>query len=246
MADTKIWAHRGASAYAPENTLEAFTMAVKQQADGVELDVQRTKDGELVVIHDENIDRVSDGHGYVKEYTLKELKKLHFNKTHPEFAEARIPTLKEVLKLLEPTGLTVNIELKTGIVRYKGIEEQVLKQVRKTGMEDRVIYSSFHHPSIVKLKNLDETVTAGILYSDGWLRVPTYAAKLGADCIHPAVWHLKSRKLMEQAREKNLSVHVWTVNDPEQMERLIEMGVDAIITNKPDLCRMVLEKRVGL
>lgn len=242
MANTKIWAHRGASAYAPENTLEAFEMAVKQQADGVELDVQRTRDGMLVVVHDETIDRVSDGFGYVKDYTLKELKKLHFNRTHPEFADARIPTLKEVLELLEPTGLTVNIELKTGIIRYKGIEEQVLKLVHKMDMEDRVIYSSFHHPSVVKIKKLDETAKTGILYSDGWIRVPSYASKLGMDCIHPAVWHMKSKKLMEQAKEKHLAVHVWTVNEPEMMEELIRQKVDAIITNKPDLCRAVLEK----
>lgn len=246
MANTKIWAHRGACAYAPENTLEAFELAVRQQADGVELDIQRTRDGELVVVHDETIDRVSNGQGYVKDYTLKELKKLRFNRTHPEFTDARIPTLKEVLKLLQPTALTVNIELKTGIVRYKGIEEQALNLVRKMDMEDRVIYSSFHHPSVVKIKKLDKNAVTGILYSDGWLQVPSYAAKLGMDCIHPAVWHMKSKKLLEQAREKNLAVHVWTVNDPEMMEELIQQKIDAIITNKPDLCRMVLEKRIGL
>lgn len=246
MTKTKVWAHRGASAYAPENTLEAFELAVKQQADGVELDVQRTRDGMLVVAHDETVDRVSNGQGYIKDYTLKELKKLNFNKTHPEFKEAQIPTLKEVLKLLQPTGLTVNIELKTGIIRYKGIEEQVLKLVRKMEMEDRVIYSSSHHPSVVKIKKLDEDAKTGILYSDGWVRVPSYAQKLGVDCIHPAIWHMKSKKLMEQAKEKNLAVHVWTVNDPEMMEDLARQGVDAIITNKPDLCRMVLEKRIGI
>lgn len=246
MTNTKIWAHRGASAYAPENTLEAFEMAVRQQADGVELDVQRTRDGELVVVHDETIDRVSSGFGYVKDYTLKELKKLRFNKTHPEFEDAGIPTLKEVLKLLKPTSLTVNIELKTGMIRYKGIEEQVLKLVRKMEMEDRIIYSSFYHPSILKIKKLDKNARTGILYSDGWLHVPSYAAMLGTDCIHPAVYHLKSKKLVKQAKEKKLAVHVWTVNDQEQIERMAEMGVDAIITNKPDLCRRVMQKRSGL
>lgn len=112
---SKVWAHRGASAYAPENTLEAFRLGAEQGADGVELDVQLSKDGQLVVIHDETIDRVSDGHGYVRDYTLEELKKFVFNKTHPEYADARIPTLGEVYDLLKPLGLEINVEIKTGI-----------------------------------------------------------------------------------------------------------------------------------
>lgn len=95
---TKVWAHRGASAYAPENTLEAFLLAAEQGADGVELDVQLTKDGEMVVVHDEEIDRVSDGSGFVKDYTLAELKNLNFNKTHLEYQNVKIPTLATVYK----------------------------------------------------------------------------------------------------------------------------------------------------
>ena len=110
---TKVWAHRGASAYAPENTLEAFLLAAEQGADGVELDVQLTKDGEMVVVHDEEIDRVSDGSGFVKDYTLAELKNLNFNKTHPEYQNVKIPTLREVYEALKPTGMTINVELKT-------------------------------------------------------------------------------------------------------------------------------------
>lgn len=241
MGDTKIWAHRGASAYAPENTLEAFRLAVEQQADGVELDVQLTKDGKVVVIHDETIDRVSSGQGYVKDYTLKELKKMSFNKLHPEYQGAKIPTLKEVLELLKPTDLTVNIELKTGIVPYKGIEKKVLKLVKKMGMEDRVIYSSFYHPSLLKIKKLNPEAKTGILYSDGWVRVPSYAKELGVDAIHPATWHMQAPKLLEKAKKKGLAVHVWTVNDPDLMKSLAEQGVDAIITNNPDVCRMVLK-----
>lgn len=96
MKKMKIWAHRGASGYAPENTMEAFSEAVRRKADGIELDVQLTKDGEIVVIHDEKLNRVSDGSGWVKDHTLKELRKLNFNKTFPEQGAARIPTLKEV------------------------------------------------------------------------------------------------------------------------------------------------------
>lgn len=105
-----IFAHRGASAYAPENTLEAFQLAVDQGAHGVELDVHLCRSGEIVVAHDETVDRVSDGTGRILDMTLQELKALHFNKTHPEFPDARIPTLEEVFQLLAPTGLEINIE----------------------------------------------------------------------------------------------------------------------------------------
>ena len=133
---TKVWAHRGASAYAPENTLEAFLLAAEQGADGVELDVQLTKDGEMVVVHDEEIDRVSDGSGFVKDYTLAELKTLNFNKTHPEYQDVKIPTLHEVYEALKPTGMTINVELKTGIFWYKDLEKKVLELTKEMEMED--------------------------------------------------------------------------------------------------------------
>ena len=149
---TKVWAHRGASGYAPENTLEAFEMSVKQQADGVELDVQLTKDGELVVLHDETLDRTTDGKGFVKDYTLKEVQALKAVKTHPEYQTGRIPMLAEVYDLLKPTGLEINVELKTGIFFYPGIEEKVLKLTKEMGMEERIWYSSFNHYSLKKVK----------------------------------------------------------------------------------------------
>ena len=154
---TQVWAHRGASAYAPENTLEAFRLAAEMGADGVELDVQLSRDGELVVAHDETIDRVSSGTGYIKDYTLAQLKKLSFNRLFPKFKDARIPTLKEVYELLKPAGLTVNVELKTGIILYPEIEEKILALTASMGMEDRVIYSSFCHPSLVRLKAVSYT-----------------------------------------------------------------------------------------
>ena len=106
---TKVWAHRGASGYAPENTLDAFRKAVEMGADGIELDVQMTKDGELVVIHDETIDRVSNGKGWVKDYTYEELKKFNFNKTHLEYTKEEIPTLEQVYRLIKLTNLTINV-----------------------------------------------------------------------------------------------------------------------------------------
>ena len=145
---TKIWAHRGASGYAPENTLEAFALAVEQEADGVELDIQLTKDQRLVVIHDETLDRVSERHGYVKDFEWKELCKIPVNRTIPEYKEVFIPTLEDVYQLLKSSGLTVNVELKTGVIWYPQIEEKVLALTKEMGMLEQVIFSSFNHISI--------------------------------------------------------------------------------------------------
>jgi glycerophosphoryl diester phosphodiesterase len=238
---TKVWAHRGASAYAPENTIEAFDLAIKQQADGVELDVQLTKDGEVVVIHDETINRVSYGEGYVKDYTLKELKQFNYNKTHPEFGKVFIPTLKEVYELLKPTNLTVNVELKTGIIAYDTIEEKVLEIEEKMGMQGRIIYSSFNHSSVMKLKAIKKEAKIGLLYADGFIDVPNYGCRLGADALHPALYHLQNLDLIKQCKEKNLALHVWTVNEQEHMIYLAQNQIDAIITNKPDLARTVVD-----
>lgn len=240
--ETKIWAHRGASAYAQENTLEAFELAVKQGADGVELDVQMTKDGRLAVIHDETIDRVCDGTGFVADYTMSELKEFSCCKGFPACRKAVIPELAEVLSLLKPSSLTVNIELKTGIVRYRGIEEAVLLEVQKFGLEERVIYSSFHHPSIVKIKKLDPKAKTGLLYSDGWIHAAAYAKRLGADALHPAVYHLRSGKLWKEAKKNHLPLNVWTVNEEGTMKALAEKGIAALITNYPDVAVRALNR----
>ena len=122
-----IWGHRGASGYAPENTLPAFKMAADMGADGVELDIQMTKDGVIVVCHDETIDRTSSGKGWLKDFTFDELRRLDFSNGNTAYEGVQIPTMEEVFDLLEPTGLLINIEIKTGIVFYEKIEEKILE-----------------------------------------------------------------------------------------------------------------------
>ncbi len=233
--NTKIWAHRGASGYAPENTLEAFRMAIEMGADGIELDVQFTRDRQLVVIHDETIDRVSDGHGKVIDYTLEELKQFTFNKSHPEYKDCRIPTLEEVLTLMQPTGMTVNIELKTGVNFYDGIEDSVLRLVDRLKMQERVIYSSFNHYSIMKVKELCPDAHVGFLYCDGTLHMAEYAKKNQAEALHPSIHNMQYIDLIPDCKEMRIDLHVWTVNDRIDMERMVKLGVDAIITNYPDV-----------
>ena len=127
----QVFAHRGYSAKYPENTMAAFKAALKFNVDGIELDVHETKDGALVVIHDEKVNRTTNGKGYVKDYTLKQIKELDagswFNKN---FKGEKIPTLKEVLQLVKPTGKIVNIELKSNIIPYDGMDLKVVELIR--------------------------------------------------------------------------------------------------------------------
>lgn len=234
MKHTKIFAHRGASGYAPENTLEAFALAMEQGADGIELDVQMTRDGELVVIHDETVDRVSDGTGEVRSYTLEELKKLRVSNHMEQYPDVRIPTLREVLELVNPGTMEVNIELKTGIFWYPEIEKKVLELVQEEGMENRVIYSSFNHYSIQKIRELSPEAETAYLFGDVILHVEEYASKTGVKGLHPALYHVKMADFMKEYQASGLAVRVWTVNDEQQIEELIRQGADAVITNYPD------------
>ena len=231
---TKIFAHRGASAYAPENTVEAFALAMEQGADGIELDVQMTKDGQVVVIHDETIDRVSDGTGAVRDYTLEELKKFHFSNHMENYENAVIPTLKEVLDLIKSSNMLLNIELKTGIYWYPNLEEKTMELVKEAGMEDRVIYSSFNHYSIKKILELNPHAECAFLYSDVILNVDKYAKNAGVCGLHPAVYHLKMAEFLKEYQESGLKVRVWTVNKKEDMEKFIKEDLEAVITNYPD------------
>lgn len=236
-----IWAHRGASGSRPENTISAFKKAIKDGADGIELDIQLTKDGEIVVCHDETVDRTSDGTGYVKDFTLRELKKLNFNKTHPETARAAIPTMREVFDLIKPTALTINIELKTGVFDYEGIEQKIIGLTHEAGMQDRVIYSSFNHYTIKRIQALDKDAKTAFLYADGALDMPEYGEKNGVKALHPDYSCLRYPEFMEKCRAKGLDVNVWTVNTAKQMKKCAEAGVHAIITNHPAYARQVLE-----
>lgn len=238
-----VWAHRGASHYAPENTLPAFEKAAEMKADGVELDVQLTKDGEIVVVHDENLERVSDGLGYVKDHTFRELRAMNFSKVHPEYGKVQIPTLEEVYALLKPTGLSINVELKTGIFWYKGLEEKVLELTARMGMEEHVIYSSFNHFTLVHMKKLQNDIETGLLYSDNWIGVAPYARDtIHVNALHPALYHLTDPTYVETAHAYGLETHVWTVNEEEHMRMCRDMGVEAIITNRPDVCRRIVEE----
>lgn len=241
--NAKIWAHRGASGYAPENTLEAFQLAADMNADGVELDVQMSSDGQLVVVHDERIDRVSDGKGFVRDYSLAELKRMNFGKLFPEYGIVKIPTLFEVYDLLKNSSLHINVEMKNGCVIYNGLEERLIALEKHMGMRDRILYSSFNHHSVKKIKEIAPYVKTGLLYCDGIFEPASYGAGLGADALHPAYYNLQYPHFESEVQKYGLHVNVWTVNSQEAAEECLKKNVDGIITNYPDKMRQWIREK---
>lgn len=231
-----IWAHRGASAYAPENTMASFKKAVELHADGIELDVQLTRDNELVVIHDETLERTTNGNGWVKDHSLPQLRALDcsYRSEFPDAPRMRIPLMREVFELIRPTGLMLNIELKTSVVYYPGIEQRIVAMTHEFGMADRVLYSSFHAGTLQTLLQLDPQAKAGFLYSKPFRNMPDYARELGACALHPSVRALQDTGFADECRRRGLQINVWTVNKKEQMQLCCEAGVDGMITNFPD------------
>lgn len=236
---TLVWAHRGASAYAPENTMESFKLANQQGADGIELDIHLTRDGHLVVAHDETIDRCSDGKGRIIDMTLKELLTYDFSNNMPGYQNTKIPTLQEVLSFVRDTKMTVNIEIKSGIVIYEGIEKKAISLVSKMGMKKRVIYSSFNHFSLMLVKEIDPTIPIGLLYTEAMFEPHIYAMHLKADAIHPYYPTIMVPGTVDGCKTNCIRIHPWTVNEPEHIRWMYKEGVDAVITNYPDVALQI-------
>ncbi|WP_238652402.1 glycerophosphodiester phosphodiesterase [Paenibacillus piscarius] len=237
------FAHRGASAAAPENTMAAFRKGLELGATGIETDVQMTSDGAVVVIHDESLDRTTTGSGYVKDKTLREILEVDAGSWFsPEFAGERIPTLEELLDLLQGRDTVLNIELKNGTFFYPGMEEKVIAAVREQGMSERVVISSFNHYSLAHCKKLAPEIRTGILYGEGLYRPWDYAASLQAEALHA---HHSSAlpEFVSAAAAQGVVYHPWTVNDSSRMQELIEAGVAGIITDYPDVLAGLLSAR---
>ncbi len=239
--DTKIYAHRGASQYAPENSMEAFQLAYDMGADGIEFDVQMTKDGHLVVVHDEEISRVSDGNGYVKDLSLKDMGQFQFNRTHPKFNGIKVPLLEEVIdhfvqkKTKSGIDFLFNIELKNNLFSYEGMEEKVLKIVRDKKVRERTLFSSFSHVSMLRLREMEPEAKVAFLYCDGIMDIAEYAERYKVNTVHPAWYHLNRKETLEALKEKGIEINIWTVNSGKEIRKFCDMGVNGIITNKPDL-----------
>lgn len=238
----KIWAHRGCSQRYPENTLTAFSKAAElSKLTGIELDIQLTKDGQMVVIHDETVDRTTDGSGNVNTFTLGQLKKLGINAGNGRWES--IPTIEEVLDLLEDRlkeGLMLNIELKNSVIPYEGMEQKIVDLIHQKRLEKSVVYSSFNARSIELIKKINPTVKTGILDTKVSDCLYKKMGGCGADALHP-FW-----KAMDLNREelKGNVVRAWFSGHlyPEKptgtkldIEKLENMGITDVFLNEPEL-----------
>lgn len=238
----QIFAHRGFSGYYPENTMLAFQkVAVETVADGIELDIQLTKDGEIVIMHDEMLDRTTNGSGWLKDHTLEELKMLSVGvNVKGFFPRQTIPTLREYFTWLKTTKLITNIELKTSYFEYEGIEEKLIAMVKEFGLEDQIWYSSFNHYTVARIKKLMPEAKCGLL-TDTWLmNIGEYAASQGAASVNARTYFCAKEGVAADLHAHNIALQAWTPNDAEMMQELVDAGVDVLITNYPDIAAKVL------
>ena len=238
----QIFAHRSFSGYYPENTMLAFQKVAEETvADGIELDIQLTKDGEIVIMHDEMLDRTTNGSGWLKDHTLEELKMLSVGvNVKGFFPRQTIPTLREYFTWLKTTKLITNIELKTSYFEYEGIEEKLIAMVKEFGLEDQIWYSSFNHYTVARIKKLMPEAKCGLL-TDTWLmNIGEYAASQGAASVNARTYFCAKEGVAADLHAHNIALQAWTPNDAEMMQELVDAGVDVLITNYPDIAAKVL------
>ncbi|MRX73153.1 glycerophosphodiester phosphodiesterase [Bacillus lacus] len=238
---TQIFGHRGAAGTCPENTMVSFKAAFEAGADGIELDVQMSSDGQIVVIHDEKLDRTTNLKGFVKDFSYRELSKADASYKFADYAgHAPIPLLEEVLQWAASIPhFLVNIELKNGIIDYEGIEEKVIKIIRNFQMEKAAILSSFNHYSLAKCRELSEEIELGVLYSEGLYKPWEYAAKLKAGALHPHVYAV-NRDIIVSAQARGISVRPFTVNNEAIMKELYEQNCSGFFTDYPEKARVLI------
>ncbi|WP_231868363.1 glycerophosphodiester phosphodiesterase [Fictibacillus phosphorivorans] len=243
-------AHRGASGHAPEHTITSYKMGEKMHGDYIEIDLQMTKDGELIAMHDETLDRTTNGTGEVKDYTLKEIKELDagswFNEKYPDRAKGeyeglQVPTLEEVFQTF---GKNANyyIETKSPEV-YPGMEQKLVEMVDKYSInKDKLLVQSFSSESLLKMNQIDPSIqlvqlmwyTSPATLTDAEVQsIKQYAMGIGPNS------NMIDREYVQQAVQNGLEIHPYTVNEKEEMQKLIDWGVTGLFTNFPDLLHEV-------
>ncbi|EAD7211692.1 glycerophosphodiester phosphodiesterase [Listeria monocytogenes] len=222
---TEIFAHRGSSGTHPENTIPAMKAAVSSGADGIELDIHVLKSGELIVMHDERVDRTTNGSGFLKDHTLSEVKKLVIGKRF--FRKIRVPTLEEVFKLVSGSDIILNIELKTDVFEYEGIEQKVLALAGKFPQVKRM-YSSFNPDTLIRLRELEPTAKLALITHENLEEVLPLHEKIQLDAVHPPV------KAMKNPILKQIAARYWTVNKDETMVHFLEANAKGIMTDFPE------------
>ena len=233
----KVWAHRGFSHLYPENTMLAFEKAYEAGADGIETDVHLTKDGEVVVIHDESLLRTAGIDRTVGECTLSFLTSTKASRTKDDAFDANIPSFRELCDFISKRDILLNVELKTGVVYYPGIEEKVASAVREFSIEGKVVFSSFNPLSLLHIKRLLPQCKAGLLFAKGInpRHISYIARETGIDLLHPD-FNIMDDEMVREAGECGLGINAWTVNEEKEMDKLMAWNVSGTITNRPDMC----------
>ena len=232
-------AHRGASAYAPENSLESFALAIEMGAHGIELDIYETADGKLVIHHDNNIKRMSGVDAKISETDFSILRSYNFaGEGSPKYAFVKIPEFREVLELFKPTNMTINIEMKEGSTNYIRAIDAL---VREYDMEKQVIYSSFDHFKLKRIKEINPGAYTGALYCYNMACPWDYAVAAGFSALHPSydqIYKFKNEfgiDYIAEAHARGIEVNPWTANKPGIIADLAAWGADNIITDVPDM-----------
>lgn len=237
-----IFAHRGACKYAPENTIAAFELALEQGADAIELDAKLSADGKVVVIHDQSVDRTTDGNGRVNKLTLPELKKLDAGSFFDsKFAGERIPTLDEVFESVGKR-IFINVELTNYASRNDELVPLVADIVKRHEIQKNILFSSFAPVNLRRAQQLLPEVPVGLLAFTGIMGVLNrsgYFLKLSPKILHPYLADV-SQRLVAREHERGRRVHVWTVNEESDLRRMKELGVDGVFTDDPITALRVL------
>lgn len=229
-----IFGHRGSAGKYPENTMISFRAAQEEGVDGIEFDVQLSKDNVPVVIHDEKLNRTTSGKGYVKDYTLQELQTLDAGRWfHQKFKGETIPTLEQVLQWAKQyPSLQINIELKNGKIDYPNIEDIVVQLVQDMNMLNKVIISSFNHYSIAYINNHYPSVDTAILYMEQLYEPWHYAREIGANGLH-CYYKVVTSQLIKEASDQAMPLRTFTVNSERHLTRLISARCHTIMTDYP-------------
>jgi glycerophosphoryl diester phosphodiesterase len=241
---TLNFAHRGASQFAPENTLAAFELAVQQGVDGIELDIRLCRTGEWVVIHDSRVNRTTNGRGFVRSKSIDDLRRLDAGSSfHSRFVNERIPTLPEVLDWAKGRVL-LNIEIKSLARAQTRAELRLLNLLRRHGVRRQCLISSFNPIVLRRLARLEAGIPTGLLLNVKWFRRSTEKSLIRL--MNLQALHISRRlarpRFLQRIRRAGLRIFVWNANHPADLRRLVDYGVDGIITDAPHLLKDILQR----